>query len=233
MIDKKPTGVLAFIEYSSRVGIPVEEKHFSTIERFRQKYFSDGAAVSEAIKSMGAKAFWLHYNSLVLSEVLGYKPEDELVETLTATFAKEYRPEVFMFDDVRSTLKSLKEKGIPMGIITTRAAGVDLGLNLGKVEQELEALGVADYFSFIIGVSPSGETKPHPSVFREAADSASVDISELLHVGNDFYADYQGALASGAQAALLDRHTLFSDVANRIENMEDILSFWVDEPVQA
>jgi len=228
LIDKEPTGTLAFMDYCREAGLPVERQHFAVIEKFRQKYFSDGASVSKAIALMGSKGFWLQYNGLVLEAALGYLPENDLVESLTETFAAKYRPRVFMFDDVRSTLKRLKELEIPMGIITTRNAGVDLGLNLGKVEQELADLGVAQYFSFIIGVSSSGQTKPHASVFNDAAEGLKVSVQDLLHVGNDFYADYEGALNAGAQGLLLDRHELYLDSAGRIDNMEQILSRWTD-----
>jgi FMN phosphatase YigB (HAD superfamily) len=228
LIDKEPTGTLAFIDYCSNAGLPVQRHHFAVIEKFRQKYFADSAAVSQSIAAKGSKTFWLHYNSLVLHEVLGYTPEISLIEALTEKFTKEYRPRVLMFDDVRETLKRLKELGIPMGIITTRNAGVDLGINLGKVEHELADLGVAEYFSFIIGLSPTGQAKPHASVFAAAAAAVKVSIEELLHVGNDIYADYEGALEAGAQGALLDRHELFTDVTGRISSMNSILTRFTD-----
>lgn len=223
LIDKEPTGTLAFIEYCNNAGLPVQRQHFAVIEKFRQKYFANSAFVSKLIAATGSKAFWLHYNSLVLKEVLGFTPEVSLIEALTERFAKEYKPRIFMFDDVRETLKTLKEFGIPMGIITSRYEGGDLGINLGKVEHELADLGVTEYFSFVIGLSPTGQTKPHASVFEAAADSAKVNLGELLHVGNDFYADYEGALNAGAQGALLDRHELFTDVPGRITSMTSIL----------
>lgn len=226
LVDKEPTGVLAFIEYCGRFGLPVERHHFAQIERFRQKYFADTTKIGELINGMGSKAFWLHYNSLVLEDVLGFAPAEQVVELLTATFAREYRPRVYILDDVRHTLKFLKDRDIPMAIITTRNVGLDLGINLGKVEHELEDLGVAKFFSRIVGLSSSGETKPHSSVFIETAAALNVSISELLHVGNDYYSDYQGALNSGAQAALLDRHEIFDGVPGQIRTMDHIFSLW-------
>lgn len=226
LIDKTPTGTLAFIDFCQHYGIPLQRSHHRQIERFRQRYFSDGESIKQSLESMGSKAFWLNYNRLLLVDVLGYEPENSLMESVGAAFTREYRPKVFMHDDVRDTLKKLKNLGIPIGIITTRNAGFDLGLDLGKVEQELEDLDVASYFTFVIGTSPSGQTKPHRSVFDAAAKSVNVPLQNLLHIGNDFYADYQGALDAGAQALLLDRNEFFEEVPGRICSMTEIFSLF-------
>ena len=67
-------------------------------------------------------------------------------------------------------------------------------------EQDLETLGLADLFSFVVLARDVGYDKPDPRIFREAMKRASCRPEELVHVGDSLRMDVAGAQAAGAWA---------------------------------
>jgi putative hydrolase of the HAD superfamily len=101
-----------------------------------------------------------------------------------------------LFDDVRPVLKSIKEKGCRMAVISnfdSRLAGL------------LVELGVNDLFDGVFVSSRMGAAKPDPAIFERAILALSPTLNHALHIGDSWSDDVEGALAAGIQAVWLDR----------------------------
>jgi FMN phosphatase YigB (HAD superfamily) len=57
----------------------------------------------------------------------------------------------------------------------------------------------------LFGSSDVGYSKPHPQFFARVAARLALAPREILLVGDDWEADFQGALAAGWQAIYIDR----------------------------
>lgn len=66
----------------------------------------------------------------------------------------------------------------------------------------LKEKGIDGFFDAVVVSADWEFVKPHPLLFRQAARELGVDISALLHVGDDWEADIVGAAAAGAQSVL-------------------------------
>ncbi len=65
--------------------------------------------------------------------------------------------------------------------------------------------GLTEHFKGSLNAGNLGAAKPDAEVFKAAASLAGVETSQLLHVGDDWALDVEGALKAGAQAAWVVR----------------------------
>jgi HAD superfamily hydrolase (TIGR01549 family) len=101
-----------------------------------------------------------------------------------------------IFPEVLDTLAALREAVPTLGILSNW----DWWL-----PEMCETLGLTSYFDFIITSARVGAAKPHAAIFREALKQADVEPRDLIHVGDDLFADVRGAQASSITGVLLDR----------------------------
>ena len=104
-----------------------------------------------------------------------------------------------VYPDVVSTLKSFRELGIRMGIIsnTTNPEFIK--------EEELCRTGLSTYFEFAIFSSSTPYRKPHPSIFNAAISRLNIEAESILFVGDDLKIDVMGAQSVGMPTAWLNR----------------------------
>ena len=101
-----------------------------------------------------------------------------------------------VFDDVVPTLDALKRRGLKLGIISNWD---------DRLRPLLRDLRLETYFEAMAISWEVGSTKPAHAIFRQAARELSVPPAAMLHVGDSFEMDVQGAQAAGFAAVWLDR----------------------------
>jgi hypothetical protein len=102
-----------------------------------------------------------------------------------------------LFNDVLSTLKTLKEQNLTLGLLT----------NLDRDMKPLYSeLGLEPYIDFFVTSGEVGVDKPKPPIFLMALQRAGVKAPEAIHVGDQYHADVLGARGAGIKPLLLDRH---------------------------
>jgi len=74
------------------------------------------------------------------------------------------------------------------------------GTNLRKL---LERAGMLPYFDHFVFSDELGHSKPHPSVFESAAAAFSIDVKDIVHIGDRPHNDIGGPHAVGARGVLL------------------------------
>lgn len=108
-----------------------------------------------------------------------------------------------LYPDVLPTLKTLTQQGIQLGVIS------NFDSRLLKV---LQALEIAHFFQSVTLSSQVGVAKPDPIIFQAALNQASGTSNEVIHVGDQYLDDYQGAVGAGMAGRWLNRAR--SDEAN-------------------
>lgn len=124
--------------------------------------------------------------------------DDERAHLLSETYAVERDGALKLFDETRAVLDKLHGR-YPLGLITNGPADVQ--------RQEIETLGLIDYFDNVFIEGEMGEGKPNPAVFERAAKAVGVPSSKLLFVGNSYSHDVRPALAAGWHAIWVRRAT--------------------------
>lgn len=100
------------------------------------------------------------------------------------------------YADVPAVLAGLRTAGYTIGILS------DWGKSLPDI---LETAGLRPYADFLVVSALEGVAKPRAAFFQRALDQASVLPHQALMVGDNPYADIQGAAGAGIAGVLIDR----------------------------
>ncbi|MGQ0643871.1 MAG: HAD-IA family hydrolase [Elusimicrobiota bacterium] len=101
-----------------------------------------------------------------------------------------------IYPDVLPTLKTLKKRGLRLGVISNWDS---------RLFRLCDGLGVTPYMDFILASAVEGAVKPEKTLFRRALARAGVRPEEALHVGDSYREDYWGARRAGLRALLIAR----------------------------
>ncbi len=123
-----------------------------------------------------------------------------------------------LFDDVLPTLRTLKEKGLVLGLLT-------------NLSQDMDAvfgnLGLKPYLAFAVTPGEAGADKPLPPIFLLALERAGVKAPEAIHIGDQYNIDVAGARGAGIKAILLDRDDQYPEATDcpRIRTLPEVVNF--------
>ena len=92
------------------------------------------------------------------------------------------------YPETEAGLGLLKSLGIPLAVITNKNEVLAVKL--------LEALGLSDYFSLVLGGDSLSEKKPSPAPLQHAAEVLGVPVENMIMVG-DSRNDILAAKAAG------------------------------------
>jgi HAD superfamily hydrolase (TIGR01549 family) len=161
--------------------------------------------------------FWLEYYRIGLravacpTELLEPCARD-LTDLLDQTMA--WRA----YAEAPQVLADLKTAGYTIGILS------DWGTSLPRI---LEATGLRPYADFLVVSAIEGVAKPRPAFFQRALDRAGVLPDQALMVGDNPYADIQGAAGVGIAGVLIDRkgrnHTAGIPSIHRLDELAPYL----------
>ncbi|WP_368394953.1 HAD family hydrolase [Streptococcus gallolyticus] len=132
--------------------------------------------------------FWRYKETLL---EFGYREIDEATGVHFQEVYEEELENITMLDEMRMTLDFLKEKGVPMGIITN-----------GPTEHQLKKvkkLGLYDYVDpkRVLVSQATGFQKPEKEIFNLAAEQFDMNPATTLYVGDSYDNDVVGAFNGG------------------------------------
>lgn len=122
----------------------------------------------------------------------GMEPTAQQIHDTRTLFDKYYARSVesgsLLYPDVRETLAQLAQRGFRLAVVTNKPTPF--------VAPLLDALGIREYFSLILGGDDVAEKKPHPAPLYMVLGKLGLHAHELLFVG-DSRNDIQAARAAG------------------------------------
>ena len=158
----------------------------------------------------------------LLSSLGIYTPEK--VRLLVYLY-RSHSPNIRLYDDVRPTLKHLRDSGMSLGLLTDGMASVQ--------RRKIAALGLESLFDAIVCTDELGQDsgKPSPIPYQIILDLLGVSPAESAYVGNDPEKDFPGPNLLGMLGIHLQRpgsmaQTIPQNARARfvIKEMKDILS---------
>lgn len=102
----------------------------------------------------------------------------------------------FVYPDVKPALETWQKQGIKLAVVSNFDS---------RIYPVLKALNLSHYFSSVTISTEVGAAKPDPQIFATALQKYDVELAEVLHIGDSWKADYQGAKAVGIRAIWLNR----------------------------
>lgn len=128
-----------------------------------------------------------------------------------------YMDEVQLFYGIEDALATLKDRGVKLGIVTSKTRV--------QFVNEFQPFGLNDYFASIITADDAPKTKPDPAPLQLCLAELAVKPTEAIYVGDTIF-DYQCAFGAGAAFALAlwGAHSTkgMDDATYRLETAEEI-----------
>jgi len=185
-----------------------------------KNYFEENAILPVRNRSPEEQSkVWLRYQTTVLTEAGIDLPEDPATLLKILKRGQELQGYNFaLFDDVLSTLKILKQRGLIIGLLT------NLTTDMKPIYSEL---GLEPYINFVVTAGEVEVDKPEPPIFLMALQRAGVNASEAVHVGDQPKIDITGARGVGITPILIDRYNLYPEVGDctRIESLTELVQY--------
>ena len=190
--------------------------------RWAHYYWAQSVEMVLDLEQYGDRSveFWIQYGIRYLQALT--VPEQraaELAPQMVAQMDAEYSPENHVYPCVFDTLRSLKESGWKLGLVSNRSK---------PCQPECEELGLLHYFDFAYVAAEVDAWKPNPRIFDRALEISGSSPEQTVYVGDNYYADILGAQNAGLQPVLLDEKGLFPEagclVIERVEELVEVLN---------
>ena len=201
----RPSAEKTFFDYAVALGLDDSSDNRQRAARWAHFYWAQSP---EMLTDRGTypdeEDFWRNYARLSL-ESYGCTSEmaNELATDLHRYMKETYQPEDWVPPDVPATLDKLRANGYRLAMLSNRTNPYD---------EQLEALGLAEYFEFTIAAGVVESWKPDPVVFQHAVQNYGIPPEKILYVGDNYYADVVGAENAGLVPVLVDPEGVFPDV---------------------
>ncbi len=214
-----PEGFDAYLEYLTELGHPLTTEQRRNAARWNHYYWATSTDLVADIKEFSADShdFWIRHSERLLA-ALGVAGDDGLAAHMHALMRERHSPIHHIPDDVRPTLTRLRAVGYTIALVSNRTE------DLGPFTVEL---GIDDLFDFTLSAGQANSWKPSPEIFLKAAEKAGCAPREAVYVGDNYYADIEGAQGAGLLPVLIDPRELFPEavcpVIHAIHEIEQAL----------
>lgn len=120
------------------------------------------------------------------------------------------------YEDAKPALEALKSMGLNLIVVSNVSSERNLDTYLTQV-------GLREYFSLLVASGSLGVEKPDPRIFLYASKASNTPPGMIVHVGDDYRADYLGAEGAGLKAILLDREGVYKELnCRRVKTLLEI-----------
>jgi HAD superfamily hydrolase (TIGR01509 family) len=200
----QPAGHSTFLEFLKELGHEVTPERVLESHRWTHRYWSIAPERLADIEESGGEnsRFW-QLQSVRQLEVLGVEGDlPAIAAQIGRLFDERYKPAHHVPDDVIPTLRRLHTLGYKVGLVSNRDE---------PLEAIVAELGLADFFIFTLSAGQAQSWKPDAAIFTRALALAGCPPEKTVYVGDNYYADVEGARAAGMLPILIDPDGIFPD----------------------
>ncbi|MFO7769396.1 MAG: HAD-IA family hydrolase [bacterium] len=123
--------------------------------------------------------------------------------------------------EAEEALEGVRERGLKV---------ISISNNDGRLRRMVEYQGWEDRFDLLVDSEDVGVSKPDPGIFRAALEGLGIEAEELLHVGDYYSVDVEGARNAGVRGVLYDPIRSYETVdCPRITRLGQVLEL-LDSP---
>jgi HAD superfamily hydrolase (TIGR01549 family) len=199
-----PNGFEAFIEYLAELGHTLSLPQILRAERWNHYYWATSSDLKTDIEALGedTPAFWTRHAERMLLAFEVNHDNAALAQRIHQMFTERYKPINHVPEEVLPTLERLRSIGYTLGLVSNRVDPLD--------PLVLE-FGFTGLFQFTLSAGQAQSWKPAPEIFLQAAALARCAPEAAVYVGDNYYADVEGARGAGLQPILIDPKGIFPE----------------------
>lgn len=168
--------------------LPKEEQEERALEMWHRN--GDGHAHVNGSKYI---PYPVYFQELI--DLWGWK-NPPTIDELTAECRQVLASETVLFPETVDTLKTLRQKGVLVGLITNGYSSMQ--------GRKLDIAGIRPLLHLSVVSGDEGIRKPDPEIFRRAAARLGVSPADCVYVGDHPYYDLSGATEAGMRVVYVD-----------------------------
>lgn len=176
-------------------------------EELNQRFFATLRNLGGVVNT---KLEWARIVDVTFAGLLPEPPSGSFFPELYERFARKSAWRIY--DDVAPVVAALSQRGLKLGVISNWD---------DRLRPLLESLNLADLFETVVVSCEVGVSKPASAIFEAAVKMLGVPAAAILHVGDNFEMDVQGARAAGLNAVQIKRE---ANQGDGINSLLDLLS---------
>jgi HAD superfamily hydrolase (TIGR01549 family) len=200
-----PSGGEVFTDYVVSLGFPITKEDRHRAARWEHYYFANSPEIQEDHKKFNGEEaeFWFNFAHRRLA-ALGCSADliPELGPKLAEFMIENYKPDTWIPAETHVVIPELRKCGYTLGVVSNRD---------NPYQQEIDNLGMKDYFHFSLAGGEVKSWKPDPGIFQAALDRAGSSAQETMYIGDNYFADVVGARRAGLRPVLFDPRGLFHE----------------------
>jgi FMN phosphatase YigB (HAD superfamily) len=200
-----PTGGEVFTDYVTSLGLPITDEDRRRAAVWEHYYFANSPEIQTDQKKYDGEeeGFWANFGHRRLA-ALGCPANmiPELGPKVSNYMRDSYKPEVWVPEETHTVIPELRRTGFTLGVVSNRD---------NPYQDEIDGLGMKDYFHFSLAAGEVKSWKPDPGIFEHAIKLAGSTPKQTLYIGDNYFADVIGAQRAGLQPVLYDPKGLFQE----------------------
>jgi putative hydrolase of the HAD superfamily len=203
----EPDSTQVFLDLAVGLGAqdgPLKRRHLA---RWTHYYWAQSPELSQDMQVFESISdeFWANYAVRALVE-FGCQGDcaGQIAVELHGRMAQIYHPHDCVAPDVGPTLAKLQAAGYRLGVLSNRDH---------PFADYMRTLGLAQYFDVIMAAGEVNIWKPDRRVFWQALERIDVSAAQSIYVGDNYYADIEGARSAGMTPILIDPDSIFENPA--------------------
>lgn len=202
-----PPWIETFHDLAAELGVKASSTLRLAAERWIHEYWAESEELHQDLENFGRwednLAFWNHHARRHLMKLgASEKLATKKAPAITQMMREQYQSSDHLKPDVLPTLRTFRQAGYILGVISNRNRSFD---------DLIKQLGLEEYFDFTLAAGEVGWYKPDPRLLLHAAEAARVKPAEVAYVGDSYYADIPAARSAGMTPILIDPKGLFPE----------------------
>jgi HAD superfamily hydrolase (TIGR01549 family) len=175
----------------------INGKNNHSKEEFLESFFRAHSLIPEYLKenelkyTQHDKEYWIAFYQMVFERL-------EINHEEAGKFFNEEwsnHPQAEIYPEATEVLKTLKERGYKIGIITNTINDYPL--------IRLKETGLMEYIDVVVQSFEFGISKPSAEIFEHTCKELGQEKSLTVHIGDEYYQDIKGGREAGLYDAIL------------------------------
>lgn len=177
-------------------GIAISDQDESIYMRLLRDRMADFWRINQTRSVEGLQDFWLDLTATWLEEAGEDRSHAQLVCNEGERQMVETEDWFELYPDVLPAINLLVKQQLPVFVLS------NWDLSLYRI---LESKVRPSPFRIVIASLAEGFEKPDPRIFNVLSSRANLEPSQILHIGDSWRDDIEGALNAGLHAGFIDR----------------------------
>lgn len=195
----------AFTAFVEEQGVPLSEQDRKESFRWGHSYWANSTTLLDDYeKHQGYEdPFWQNYTRRHLRSLnLDEDTIERLAPDVHSYMGQGYRPQSVLVPDTFAILDQLRAAGLFVGLLTNRTR---------PIYAEMQELGLDQHLDLFLTGGQMQAFKPDAAFFARPLELLGLSAEQVIYVGDNYYADVQGALNAAIRPILIDHRDLYPE----------------------